>query len=1011
MGLTAWTLKNRTVAYLLLVLTALGGVAAYRSLGQLEFPAFTIKTAVVLTPYPGATAEEVEQQVTDPIETAVQQLSQVKEVRSLSRAGLSIVYVDIKDRYLNRDMPQIWDELRRKVSDVRARLPAGALPPQVNDDWGDEYGVFFALTGDGYSYAELKAYADDLRRELLLVPDVASVEIWGARQEVVYLEMSRARLAEAGVPVEAVVNLLNAQHRVVDAGRVTEGADELRLRPTGGIDDLEEMENLLVPTDREGGLVRLGDLVTVRRGYEEPTPWEMRHNGLPALGIGIATVSDGNVVRMGRAVKARLAELEPLRPVGMELAPIAYQADTVSEAVNGFLVNLVEAVAIVIGVLCVTMGLASGLVIGAVLLLTILGTFVGMAVFGVSLQLISLGALILALGMLVDNAIVVTEGILVRTQAGMDGERAALETVRQTAWPLLGATVVAILAFAAIGTSRDSTGEFCGSLFYVLGLSLGLSWVFAVTATPLLALRFLRPSAGGVGADPYAGRWFRAYRRLLSGALRRRVATLTALGVLLGAAVWGFGFVEQSFFPSSRRPQFMVDLWEPEGTSITRTSADAARVAEFLAGLDNTEATTTFVGQGALRFLLTYEPAMRSSAYAQVLVTVADYRGIDAMVAQTRRWLAENLPGAETKVKKFVIGPSAGAKVEARLSGPDPAVLRRLAEEVKAVFASTPGAYAVRDDWRQPVPVLRPAVAEASARRLGLTRVQLGGALAASSSGLPVGQYREGNDLLPIVLRLPEPERAGAGSVADAPVPLPGGGAVSLGQVAPRTELAWETSIIRRRNRKRTLTVMTDPEVGNADPLFRAVRPRVEALALPAGYSLEWGGEYESARDAQASLFRLVPLYFLAMAVIVVALFNRLRQPLIIFLCLPLAVVGVTAGLLGFGASFGFMALLGFLSLSGMLIKNAVVLIDQIDLEIREGKEPFRAIVDASTSRMRPVLMAALTTVLGMIPLVFDPFYSAMSVTIMGGLTFGTVLTLVVVPVLYAVFFRVRPAA
>jgi len=521
---------------------------------------------------------------------------------------------------------------------------------------------------------------------------------------------------------------------------------------------------------------------------------------------------------------------------------------------------------------------------------------------------------------------------------------------------------------------------------------------------------FLKAPGADAEKDPYAGRFFSLYRGLLSGSLRWRYATLTALVALLLVAVWGFGFVQQSFFPNSLRPQYMVDIWRPQGAAIERTAQDIERLADFVGGLENTTATTTFTGQGALRFLLTYEPAMPSASYAQLLVTVKDYREIDRMIALTRDWLDANLPEVESKVKKFAIGPSAGAKVEARIIGHDPAVLRGLSEQVKDAFESVPGAYSVRDDWRQPIPVVSPRVSDANSSRLGLSRVEISDSLAASSSGLRVGVYRESNDLLPIVLRLPEDERSGAEAITNTQILDQSGGAYSLGQVAPSTELEWETSIIWRKNRMRTLTVFADPLEGNADRLFRAIRPEVEKIDMPPGYRLEWGGEYESSRDAQASLFRLVPIYFMAMVVIVIMLFNALRQPAIIFLCLPLATIGVSAGLLGFNESFGFMALLGFMSLSGMLIKNAVVLIDQIDLEMGEGKQPFAAILDASTSRLRPVVMAAMTTVLGMIPLVFDPFYAAMSVTIMGGLAFGTVLTLVVVPVLYALLFRIRPA-
>ncbi|MDY0163397.1 efflux RND transporter permease subunit [Desulfobotulus sp.] len=1007
MQLTQWTLKNRTVAWVMTILLIAGGVKAYLGLGRLEYPAFTIKTALVITAYPGATAEEVEKEVTHPIETAVQQLSQIKQVKSISRTGLSIIFVDIQESFMGPDLPQIWDELRRKVGDIQPSLPEGVLPSQVNDDFGDEYGIFFALTGEGYSFKELKDYADILKRELLLVRDVARVEIWGDQPEAIYFEVERSRMVEMGISIEDIADLLNRQHRIVDAGTFQSGREDLRIRPTGGIQTIEGMGSLLVKTDTDGNLVRLSDIAAFKRAYQDPPQWMMRYNGFPALGIGVAIMGTGNVVEMGKAVKARIAELEREMPLGMELAAIAYQADTVSEAVDDFILNLVAAVMIVVGVLCLAMGLACGILIGGILLFTILGTFILMDLTGISLQLISLGALILALGMLVDNAIVVTEGILVKIQRGLDREQAALDTVRQTAWPLLGATAVAILAFAAIGTSQDETGEFCGSLFYVLAYSLGISWLLAVTLTPLFAVRFLKVPEASDETDPYAGRFFVRYRNLLMTALRKRHLTVILLMGLLFTSVWGFGFVEKAFFPDSRRPQFMIDIWRAEGARIEETARDLDKITTYLHTLDHVTDTATFVGQGALRFLLTYDPEMPNPAYGQVLVTVDDYRAIDGLIGEMRTWLTHALPDTESNVKKFVIGTGSGSKIVARFRGPDAAILRQLGDQAKEIMAKDPISYSIRDDWRQPVPVLMPMVVDASARRLGLSRPEIADALAVSATGLPVGVYREKDHLIPILLRLPEEERQNPNTLKDVQIPHPVAH-VSLGHLAPEIRLGWEESVIHRKNRVRTLSVICDPLEGNASVLFNRIRPEIEQIPLPPGYTLEWGGEYEESRDAEESIFSMIPFFFLGMVVIVIMLFNALRQPAIIFLCVPLAVIGVTAGLLIFKQAFGFMALLGFLSLSGMLIKNAVVLIDQIDLEIRDGKAPSEAILDASVSRLRPVIMAALTTVLGMIPLVFDPFYAAMSVTIMGGLTFGTVLTLIVVPVLYAYFFRIE---
>jgi len=1012
MKITEFAITKKTVSYFLTLILIGGGIWAYQGLGQLEFPSFTIKTAIVATPYPGAAAEEVEQEVTDRIETAIQQMAQVKEVRSISQTGLSIIYVDIKDQYFSDTIPQIWDELRRKVTDIQVRLPPGAGPAMVNDDFGDVYGVFFAVTGDGYSYEELKDHVDFLKRELLLVKGVASVDIWGDQQETIYFTTSRSRLAELGISLEEIINTLNLQNQIVDSGSVAVDSDEIRINPKGEFQSVADLGELLVRSDNNGNLVFLKDIVEIEKGYSDPPSWVMQYNGRPALGLGIATVDGGNVVDMGRAVRERIAELQAETPVGMELGIIAYQSDLVSASVKDFVINLVEAVAIVIAVLCVTMGLTSGLLMGVILLLTIFGTFIVMKILAIDFHLISLGALILALGMLVDNAIVVTEGILVRVQQGMQRTQAAVETVAQTAWPLLGATIVAIMAFAAIGTSKDVTGEFLNSLFLVMAASLGLSWVLAITLMPLFCVQFLPQKRTAAAHDPYSGAAYRLYRRFLALCLHRRTISLVVLVGLMAAAVYGFGYIENQFFPNDKRNQFMIDYWRPQGTHINNTAADMARIGSYLAELEDVTDTTAFVGQGALRFLLSYEPQMPNTSYGQFLVTVKDYRRIDALMPGIQAHLVEEFPDAEIIMKKFVRGPSTGGKIQARFSGPDLAVLRELSARARSIMAEDSMATDIRDNWRQQVPVLRPQVVDATARRLGITRAQIADAAAMNYSGTTVGLYREENRLIPMVMRVPEQEQAGVDQLDDIVVMSPvTGRTVSVGHLVTGMALEWEDALIHRKDRKRTITVECNPLSGLASPLFERLRPRIEEMELPPGYQLEWGGEYEGQVDAQNGLFQMVPVFFLAMVFMIILMFNAVRQTLIIFLCLPLATIGVTIGLLVFDKPFGFMCILGFLGLSGMLIKNAVVLIDQIDLEIRSGKAPFTAILDSSVSRLRPVTMAALTTILGMLPLLKDVMFVGMSVTIMGGLTFGTVLTLVVVPILYSVFFRIRPGS
>ncbi len=1003
-----FALRNRVTTTLLLTVLAVAGLLAYDSLGKLEYPSFTIKTALVTTPYPGAGPPEVERQVTDAIEEAIQAMGQVKNIRSTSEAGVSYVYVDILDDIPSDALPQIWDELRRKVADAQAELPPGAGPSMVNDDFGDVYGVFFALTGPGYSPARLKAYAQSLKKELLLCRDVARIEFWGLRQEVVYLEMRRARMAKLGVSPAQLHAALQGRDAVAPGGRVEVDGRYLRIAPAGAFASEQDIGDLLI--GGASGMVRLRDVADIRRGYREPPANAMLHDGQPAIGIGIATREGGNVVAMGEAIRQRLDELDSQRPAGMELHPIFYQSEVVTEAVDMFLVNLAEAVAIVVVLLMLFMGWQSGLLIGAVLGLNILGTLAGMALWDIDLHKVSLGALILALGMLVDNAIVVADGILVRVQRGMDREQAAREVVAATQLPLLGATAVAVLAFTAIGFSPGNVGEFCRSLFQVMALSLGLSWVLAVTATPLLCVRFLKVPAPGAGADPYARPFFRAYRAFLAGTLRRRAATVGLVVLLLGAAVAGTGLVPQSFFPDSTQRLFMVNYWKPEGTHIDSTLADLREIEQAVRGMEGVTGVTALAGQSALRFMLVYDVTKPNTSFGQLLVRVDDYHRIDALIPRIEAHIAARHPDAEPYCLKVTTGPAVDMKVEARFRGPDLAVLRELAAKAGAVMAASPNVRDLRTDWRQQVPVLRPGYAEAPARRAGVTREELAQALQWNFSGQTVGVYREGDELLPIVARAPQAERVAVDNLDSVQVwSAAGGRFVSIGQAAPGAALGWEQPLVERRDRQRIVTVRCNPARGLAEPLRAELRPALEAIPLPPGYSMEWGGEHEDAAEAEAGIYEVFPLCLLGMFVTTVALFNSLRRAAIIFLVLPLALVGVTAALLLTGLSFGFMSILGFLGLSGMLIKNAIVLIDEVEANRRAGLGCHRAVLDSGVSRLRPVVMAAGTTILGMIPLLTDPLFASMAATIMGGLFAATFLTLVVVPVLYSLFFRARP--
>ena len=1009
MKITEFCLDNRTTTLVLTFMMIVGGLSAYQNMGRLEDPEFTIKDALIITPYPGATAAEVEEEVSDRIEIAVQQLGQLKEVESRSSRGLSIVTATIKDNFDKETLPQVWDELRRKVGDAQLQLPPGAGPSVVNDDFGDVYGIFVALYGPEYSFNELWEVAKMLRRELLLVQDVAKIDVFGNRPEVIYVELDRERLAQLGIPASAIARELALQNVVSDAGGVDVGPDFITISPTAMITSEDDLANILISSVTGSPQIFLRDIATIRRDYLEPPSALLRFDGNPSIGLGISTASGGNVVTMGEALKARAAELSADIPLGMEFGIIAMQSDAVQTSIRGFVMSLLQAIAIVVVVLLFFMGLRSGLLIGFILFLTICGSFIFMAASGVTLERISLGALIIALGMLVDNAIVVVDGMLIRFQQGMDRREAAIKVVKQAAWPLLGATIIAVLAFAAIGTSQDKTGEYTRSLYTVIMISLLLSWFTAVTVTPLLGMMFLKVEKDADGSDPYGSAFYRGFKGFLRTCINVRWVTLTVVVAVFASAVVGFGNVSQSFFPDSTRPQIMVDYWLPQGTSIDRSNADAARVEEYLLGLEGVTHVASIVGTGAPRFLLTYTPEKTNSAYTQFLVEVDDPAYIDPLYTEIQNYLEENFEDAQPQVRKFILGPGEPGKIQARFFGPDPDVLRDLSDKAEAIFSSHPNAFGVRNDWRDRVKVLQPVIDKQQADQLGITRQDINQVLLQGFEGLPVGVFRERDELLPIILRAPDNERDDVANIRNLQIWSPAANqTVPLRQVVIDFRTIFEDEIIYRMNRERAITALADPRYGEAPPLLNDVRSAVEAIPLPDGYRLEWWGEYKSSGEAQEALAGSIPMFVVMMVLITVALFNDLRQTAVIWLVVPLAVIGVTVGLLVTQQPFGFMALLGFLSLSGMLIKNAIVLIDEINIQREEDKPAIDAVTGSAVSRLRPVAMAAATTILGMAPLFPDAFFVSMAVTIAFGLGFATLLTMVVVPVLYSTLFGIR---
>lgn len=1032
MNLPALSIDKRAITYFATFLLIVGGVFSYFQLGQLEDPEFTVKTAAIITSYPGASAEQVELEITDRIETKLQEMSELKNVYSSSRPGLSIIKVDIKNEYWADRLPQVWDIMRKKIRDIEDTLPPGAGKPQINDDFGYVFGFLLAVTGDGFSYSELESYVKDIRKELIIVPGVARIDLWGAQDRRIFIDIAETQASQLGITKEDLVRTLRNQNEVVDAGSVDLQDQRFRIAPTGEFTSPEEIADLSIVGSMysevmefmhiqqrpqgEGQILRIRDIGTVTPGYVDPPTNLMRYNGEPGIVLALAPLAGVNAVEMGRAVDARIDDLIEILPVGVEIHKISWQSDIVNESIMGFMINLVEAIAIVLVVLAATMGIRVGVLIGVSgLVFPILGTFIVMAVMGEDLQRVSLGALIIAMGMMVDNAIVVVDGFVVRLQQGMDRTRAAIEAASVPAWPLLGATVVACMAFYPIFASTYDTGEYAGSLFTTVATSLLLSWLLSQTVTPLMCMQFLPdPKTGEGGAsDPYASPFYQKFRRLLAFAISKRVLTIGSIIALLVISVAGFRFVPKMYFPDSSRVQFMIDYWLPQGTRIEQVSNDLRALEEELLAQDSVESVSAFIGQGPPRFYLPVDPEDNYPSYGQLIVNTGTLDDVDTVMAHIDPWAQEHMPQAMVRVRKYGVGAFDDWQFEARFSGPaeaDPRILRDLAEQGLAILEASPYARNPRTDWRQKVRKLVPEYNQERARWAGVTRDDLATTTKKSYDGVPVGQYREGDDLIPIMIRSSEADRQAAAVEMDVQQVIPrlSTETVPVSQVTDAINLEWEEHLIWRWDRRRAITVQASPKGVTAPTLFDSVRADFEAIELPPGYTLEWDGEYNSSRESQEALLPGIVPTVVIMTFIIVVLFNAFRPPFIIFAVIPFVAIGITFGLMITQVPFGFIALLGAMSLSGMMIKNSVVLLDQVNINLAEGMQPYTAVVEAAVSRLRPVINAAATTIFGMAPLLQDVFWVSMAVTIMFGLAFGTIITMVLVPVMYATLYRIK---
>ncbi|WP_282027580.1 efflux RND transporter permease subunit [Ruegeria faecimaris] len=1002
MNIARASIDRPIYTWLVILIALFGGIWGFLSLGRLEDPAFTIKNAVIATQYPGATAEQVALEVSEPLESAIQQMGEVKTITSMNQPGFSLIEVEINSAYDGTELPEIWTKLRAKVRDASRELPSGVGEPLVNDGFGDVFGLFYAVTAEGFSDAEKHELSTFLRRELLTVDGVADVEVMGLPQEAIFIEPDLSISVNQNVPLQALTDAITNADSVNSSGSLRSEDGRTAILTAEGSDTVSAIAGLSVGS--QGQVINLFDMSNVHRGRLTDPNVIIRFNGTEAFTLGIAGLSTDNIVEVGKRADAKFAELDSQIPYGVEILPIYQQHVVVEQASNDFLVNLALSVSIVVAVLALFMGWRAAVVVGTTLLLTVVGTLLFMALFSIEMERISLGALIIAMGMLVDNAIVVAEGMQIAMLRGKNSRDAADEAAAKTQIPLLGATVIGIMAFAGIGLSPDATGEFLFSLFAVIGISLLLSWTLALTVTPMLGHYFFKQGKEGE-IDAYGGIMFRVYGAILNWALRFRWMVIAMLVGITVVCFAGFGLVKQQFFPDSNTPLFFVHYNLPQGTPIARTAEDMAVFENWLADRDGVVSVTTFVGQGATRFLLTYSSEKPNPSYGHMIIRTETLDDIPALRADLEAFGSAQFPEGKFRTKRLVFGPGGGDPIQARFSGSDPAVLRQLANEaVQTMRAASPNALNVYHDWREQGLAVQPIYATERAQTAGVSREDIAATLQFSTDGITGGVFRERDRLIPIILRRPVD---GDYSIVDQVVFSDQSQKfVPIEQMVDRFEYKALNTLVHRRDRVLTITVGADiPPDLTAAQVHSEVRTAIESMELPAGYRLEWGGEFENAGDANKSLGRQLPLSLLIMVLISVLIFNAIRQPIIIWLLVPMSVNGVVIGLLGTGLPFTFTALLGLLSLSGMLIKNGIVLVEEIDLVRATGQGLRESIIEASVSRLRPVMLAAITTILGMAPLLTDAFFRSMAVTIMGGLAFATVLTMVAAPVFYMVFF------
>jgi multidrug efflux pump subunit AcrB len=1005
-NLSEWAIRHRSVVAYFMLAIVIAGIGAYVRLGRSEDPDFTVKTMVVQAAWPGATVSDTLEQITDRLERKLQETPSLDYLKSYTTAGQATIFINLKDSTPPAQVPDIWYQVRKKVGDVRNTLPPGIVGPGFNDEFGDTYGIVYGFTADGFTPRELRDYVEDARKRLLQLPDIAKIDVLGAQDERIYVEFSTAQLAGLGIERTALISALNAQNAVTPAGLVQTADEKILVRVSGAFQS--EQDILAVNFVANGRIIRLGDIAHVTRGPADPAQPMFRVNGRDGIGLAIAMRKGGDVLELGRNVAQAMTEITPNLPVGIEPTLVADQPATVKHAVDDFMEALWEAIAIVLGVSLVSLGMRAGAVVALSIPLVLAAVFVAMQFAGIDLQRISLGALIIALGLLVDDAMITVETMVTRLEHGDDKESAATFAYTSTAFPMLTGTLVTVAGFVPIGFAHSAAGEYTFSIFAVVAMALLVSWFVAVFFSPLLGVWILKKPRAAHSDEP--GPILRVFRRFLVLAMRARWLTIIVTLGLFAAALYGTRLVPQQFFPSSDRPELLIDLQLPENGSIYVTRDVSARFDKLLTGDPDVDHWSTYVGQGAVRFYLPLNVQLPNDFFGQAVVVTKGLVQRERVKAMIEQALATEFPNVVGRVYPLELGPPVGWPVQYRVSGPKPDQVRAIALRVAQEIGAAPGASNVNYNWMEPARTVRIRVDQDRARLLGLSSEALAQSLNAVVSGVTATQMRSGIYLDDVLVRASADERTSLETIRTLQVPLPNGRTVPLAQFAS-VDYGQEYPIVWRRDRLPTVTVQADVLPGmQAATVVQALTPKIASLnaSLPSGYRVEVGGTVEESNKAQASVAAAMPLMLVLILTVLMLQLQSFSRLFLVLSVAPLGIIGVVGALLIGDKPLGFVALLGVLALTGMIARNSVILIDQVEKEKARGRETWDAVVEATAHRFRPILLTASAAILGMIPIAPTIFWGPMAYAVMGGLAVATLLTLVFLPALYVAWFRVK---